>query len=309
MDNISKSRAPLWAVNLYDRIQLFLRFISIRKKLTGKHDFPEPFFIIGCGRSGNTLLRSLLVAGKQVSIPPESYVWPKVIRNFSGHSFMPWPQLCAIVIGEFEAYKEYFTWELNLDKAHRMARDLPRNKQTLSHILHCIYTVYSEQKSEGVKRWGDKTPINTIYIDKVYKVFPKAQYIHIVRDPLDVVCSYVKANLYDSHEPAALFWKEATTKARRLGKRLSSNQYLEIQYEDLVREPKQELMRICDFLNIEYSDEQLNFWKHKDNLGDAKYRSHHKNLGNPITPNSIGKWKTQISQAEADRIKEIAGIK
>ena len=39
-----------------------------------------PFFIIGSGRSGNTLLRSILSGNSDISIPPESYRIPFAIK-------------------------------------------------------------------------------------------------------------------------------------------------------------------------------------------------------------------------------------
>jgi len=41
-----------------------------------------PFFIIGSGRSGNTLLRSILSGSSDISIPPESYRLPFAIKKF-----------------------------------------------------------------------------------------------------------------------------------------------------------------------------------------------------------------------------------
>src|SRR5690606_31966252 len=199
----NKSKIPLFFIKLFDRIVLLLRFFCVRKKLTSNHDYLEPFFIIGSGRSGNTLLRSMLVASNQLSIPPESYVWPRIIRRFSAYSFLPWDILSSMIVGEFESYKEYMTWDVNLYPAHQKARKLRKKDQSLSNVINSIYQTYNIAKSQEGIRWGDKTPINTIYINKILKVFPNAQYIHIERDPLDVVCSYVKAGLYSNYEEAA----------------------------------------------------------------------------------------------------------
>ena len=298
-----KSKVPLFLINLFDRFSFFAKFFYRRKRLTGNHNFKEPFFIIGSGRSGNTLLRSMLVSSDQVAIPPESYVWPRIIRRFSSYSFLPWELLSSMVVSEFESYKEFNTWEVNLYKAHQGARKLNKKDQTLSNTINCIYLAYMEERGYGDLRWGDKTPINTIYVNKILKVFPKAQYIHIERDPLDVVCSYVNAGLYKTYEEAAYFWKEATNKAETLGERLPPHQYYKISYEKLVTNPKRELPKICDFLNIKYRESMLDYWKQKDSLGDVKYRSHHENVGKPISTSSIGKWKNQLSPSEAQKLK------
>ena len=68
MKKTKKARIPLFLVRIYDNLSLLLRFFSRRYRLTGTHKFQEPFFIVGSGRSGNTLLRSMLVAGGQIAI-------------------------------------------------------------------------------------------------------------------------------------------------------------------------------------------------------------------------------------------------
>lgn len=305
MNNRIKSKIPLFIVKIYDTMQLAYNFLFKRYKKSGIHDFKEPFFIIGSGRSGNTLLRSMLVKGGDVSIPPESYVWPKIIRLYSTYNFLPWDNICSLIIGEFEAYKEFFTWETSLHKAYIKARNLPNNKRSLSYIIHIVYLTYQQERKEETIIWGDKTPINTIFIDKIQDVFSHGKYIHILRDPKDVVSSYVKANLYSKHQDAAVFWKTAIEKVIILKTKLPENQFHQVQYEDLVRFPEKELRKVCKFLEISYSPEMLEFWKNANTLGDVKYGEHHANLKNPLDETSIGKWKKTLTNEQVKTISKI----
>lgn len=305
MHNSFKSKVPLFAVQFIDTLQLLKNFFFFRKKLTGEHAFEEPFFIIGCGRSGNTLLRSMLVAGGEVSIPPESYVWPRIIRIYKAYNFLPWEKLCSLIIAEFEAYKEFYTWEVNLYEAHQQARKLKGKEQTLSNIINEVYKTYQLEKIEKVKRWGDKTPINTLYIDKILKVYPKAKFIHIVREPKDVVSSYLKAGLYNDFNEAANFWKLAVEKALSLEEKVSSKQFILVKYEELVEFPEIQLNNICDFLNLKYTHRMLDFWKNTSNLGDVNYGSHHANVKKPISTKSIGKWRENLTQEQSRYIEKI----
>lgn len=305
MINRLKSKTPLLVVKIYDTIQLGYRFIFKRKRKTVEHDFKEPFFIIGCGRSGNTLLRSMLISGGEASIPPESYVWPRIIRIYETYNFLPWEKICSLIIAEFEAYKEFYTWEINLFKAHEKARRLPKSKRSLSYIIQVVYSTYQEEKNEEHRLWGDKTPINTLFIDKILKVYPKAKYIHILREPKDVTSSYVKAGLYEKHKDAANFWISAIEKVSSLKKKIQPNKFHQVQYENLVRFPEHELKKICKFLNMSYSPKMLDFWKNKDSLGDVKYGKHHANIGSPINEDSIGKWKDVLNEEQENIIDEL----
>lgn len=304
--NILKSKIPFFIVSVFDASRLVFNFFTRRHKLTKKYDFNHPFFIIGSGRSGNTLLRSLLVAGEEVTIPPESYVLPRVYRRYKMLSFLDWDILSATIISEFEAYKEFYTWEVNLFEAHQKVRNFKKNEKSLAHILNAVYATYNEKEGSSVKRWGDKTPINTIFIDKISKIFPKAQYIQIIRDPRDVVCSYVKAGLYEDHLEALSFWEQANLKAEVLKRKVPASNFYQIKYEDLVTSPETELPRICEYLKITYDPDMLSFWKNKDQLGDVKYNKHHDNIGNPINNSSIGKWKGVLPEETLSVIMERA---
>jgi len=305
MNKVVKSKVPLFLVWLYDTIRIVFAFFFRRKKLTTAHDFQEPFFIIGCGRSGNTLLRSILVAGEEVAIPPESYVWPRVIRRFKAYSFLPWDVLSSMIISEFESYKEFYTWEINLFKAHHMARNLPKDKRTLSNILNQIYSRYCLEKGLEVNRWGDKTPINTIYIDNILRIFPKAQVIYIERDPRDVVCSYVKAGLYSDYETPARFWQACKAQSQLLKKSLPMEQFHEIIYEEMVTNPESVIKKVCKYLGLSYDTKMLNYWQKTEDLGDVNYGEHHKNVKSPISTNSIGKWKTLLTDKDLAKIEKI----
>lgn len=56
----------------------------IRKQ---KLDMTEsPIFIVGCPRSGKTLLRNLLRSHRNIAIPPESHFIPKFYKAFGNPS-------------------------------------------------------------------------------------------------------------------------------------------------------------------------------------------------------------------------------
>lgn len=242
-----------------------------------------------------------------MAIPPESYVWPRALRLFAAYSFLPWPQLASMVISEFSSYKRFFTWNTDLSEAHIRARALSHEDRNLANIINEIYFQYISQQGLQVKRWGEKTPINTLYIEKIQRVFPKAKYLHIVRDPRDVVCSYIKAGFYTDKSDALSRWEESIKKAHWLKRNLSPTQYHEVRYEDLVSNPERELQQICSFLDLTFKAEMLSF-KNARALGDVAVEEHHRNIQRPLTTDSIGKWKKMLLPEEATAIEKRAGV-
>ncbi len=298
-----KSVLPASLLALYLRLKAVLSalwwpsFASTAKE-------PGMFFIIGSGRSGNTLLRSMLMAGGEICIPPESYVLPRTIAMFQAYGFLPWPQLASIIISEFESFREFDTWATDLSQTHKLARELPVGQRSYENIIGLIYQAYQAQHFPKTRLLGDKTPINTVFLARVSSVFCRSKYIHILRDPRACVASYVKAGLLDI-EQAIDFWLVATSNAIKLGKRLGQRGFIRVEYESLVMDPQPTLSRICDFLEVSYSDDMLSFWQHPDRLGDVGARAHHKNTRSPLSKSSINAWRNDLSAQDIERIERL----
>ncbi|WP_197046710.1 sulfotransferase family protein [Oceanobacillus salinisoli] len=302
---LNTSKIPNYIYKLYDSYNLLKNFVFKRYPIKNSNSkiSCDPFFIIGSGRSGNTLLRAILTSHSDISIPPESYVLGSMVRKYQSLNFLNWEELVKVIIGELEAHPQFSTWEISLDPIYKRLLSLDSNKRTLANIIDLIYCFYSEQKFPGFKIWGDKTPLNTLNLKWIDKVFSKAKYIHIIRDGRDVVCSYKKANLYNIEE-ASCRWNKSIELSRSFGKSKSPDRYMEVRYEDLVRNPENEIKSICEFLQIEYNVNMLNFQRNFNKLGDTKL-PHHGNLKNKINVTSIGKWKGQLNEEERVNIENM----
>ncbi|MCP4148295.1 MAG: sulfotransferase [bacterium] len=262
----------------------------------------RPFFIIGSGRSGNTLMRAILTAHTDIAIPPESYVMQSVYRKFKLYRFMEWQDLVRIIVADFQSHKEFYTWELDLTPVYRPLFSLKKKDRTLARIIDEIYSLYMREKYPGATIWGDKTPLNTLYLQWIRKIFPAARYIHIQRDGRDVVASYIKTGLITDIEGACHRWNESINQAENLARSLPSKQYMEIKYENLVRQPEKETREICRFLQIEYQ-EKMPATENNALPGDAQTLTHHQNVANPINTNAIGKWETQLTEEQKQIIQ------
>ncbi|MCP4424416.1 MAG: sulfotransferase [Chloroflexi bacterium] len=266
----------------------------------------RPFFIIGSGRSGNTLLRAMLTTHDDLSIPPESYVLGAVVREYNRYSFLPWHILSRLVISRFESHHQFHAWEISLRSVYQSALDLQPDQRTLAHLLDLIYRVYSAQKRPSAQRWGDKTPSNTLRLDELELVFPQAQYIHMIRDGRDVVSSYLQAGIYREIEQAAHRWRVSVERGRQLGRKIGDGRYMEVRYEALVADPEAELRGVCLFLDIEFQSDMLDFWQTADQLGDANL-PHHANVKNPINLASIGRWRENLTAVEQELVQQLLG--
>lgn len=270
----------------------------------GKNDL-SPFFIVGSGRSGNTLLRRILDSNKNVFIPPETYVLGKLFRLHNLHKNREWDEYVNIMLAELEYHPEFYTFEIDsLAKLAKNLKKAEKEDQSLSHIVNSIFMFIAEEK--GIKNiiWGDKTPTNSLYVYRIKKLFPKAKFVHIIRDGVDVVNSYVNSGIYDNYKDAALRWKGSVNALKRFGDKYPST-YFEVYYESLVRNPEVEVCKLCDFIGIPFKEETISINAHAKVMGDVTKKDHHKNVFKPINTQSIGKGRKTIDCPTKEQISKI----
>ena len=297
--------SPLYIHKIYNRLKSFQNPFSNRYQVINDESNLSciPFFIIGSGRSGNTLLRSILSGNSDISIPPESYRIPFAIKKFHIFNNRDWEDIVPQVLKEFEDCKEFYTWEIDITDVQKRLEDIADSKRTLSNIFDELFCTYAEKHSPGSKIWGDKTPMNTLYLDWIGTVFPRSKFIHIIRDGRDVASSYLKMERYDTILEAANRWINSIESAQSFGSKIKEN-YMEIRYEELVTKPEEVIKDTCDFLDIDYDSKMLDHTKQVKKLGDTD-KEHHSNLSKPISSDSVGKWRNNLSESDQESITKL----
>jgi hypothetical protein len=291
-------KIPMSFYRIYDSAELALNFFFKRYPIHNSAPLScNPFFIIGSGRSGNTLLRAILTSHSKISIPPESYVIAAVARKYQTLNYLSWKDLVEVIIGEFEAKPQFLSWEINFAPLYGSLLNLKKNEKSLATIIDKIYCYYGEQKFGSLELWGDKTPLNTLNLSWLDRIFKKAKYIHIIRDGRDVVHSYLNMGRFSCIEDACWRWNKSIELATAFGKHKGHDRYMEIRYENFVIQAETEIKKICSYLNIDYEEEMFLYHQKIENLGDTK-QAHHTNLKKPVNPDSIGKWKKNLSSSQ-----------
>lgn len=129
----------------------------------------------------------------------------------------------------------------------------------------------------------DKMPANIRKLSMITKICPGAPFINIIRDGREVAFSALTQNfknyIWHSHNliDALIEWKESIILARKSAKILKAP-YLEVRYERLVTHPKEELMRIFDFLSLEWEEQCLEFYNSKNKINTASFEQVKKKL-------------------------------
>jgi len=291
--------------DIYQRLKYLIPFIGYP---LNRDENYNPFFIIGSGRSGNTLLRRILHAHESLFIPPETYVLGKIIKLFRQNRNMIWRNLVYLILSHFEFHPEFFTFGVSLRPLAQELINIPKNKRSLAYLIDGFYHFYAKEKKLLGIRWGDKSPINTYCLKRIYLVFPKAQFIHIIRDGYDVIKSYLESGIYNNIELVAKRWLNSVKLASRFGSKYPKN-YFEIHYEELVQKPEETVTKICKFLDIRYNSNMIYSENTAHLLGDIVKRIHHSNVMKPIFTSSIGKGRKNLTYEQRIKIQKIIGKK
>jgi hypothetical protein len=233
--------------NLFFKVVYVFRLIfSSRQEIVLDNNFTtitSPIFIIGCFRSGTSLLRRIMDSHSKIACPPESkFIIPiaNMLRN----------QEYIKALSAMGFSKEYVF------------------ASTRNYIAD-FFSRYAQSK--GKIYWADKTPDYVEIIDFLDVLFEeKAKMIFIYRHGLDVATSLflrdfisVQNFMKNQYFPnkfvgCAAFWADQVSKMKE-SKIRKSGRIFELKYETLVDNTMHTLQNLFAFLEIEFEPEIINY--------------------------------------------------
>ena len=242
-------------------------------------------FIVGIARTGSKIYMSTLNKHSDIDIVSElHYLAPRYIRRDAITTLKlrtkprkprEWVQSAldkmysGSVLGDFwEQSKpsseiQHRIADLDPDPLRERLLQSDINPKSLLQIL-----LDEHAKVAGKRRAGAKFPVDISKVSTLMKWFPDARYVHLIRDPRAVYTSMTIRDVPGAKEPglarlyamarrlpyAIIQYKNAMALHQRC--RLLPNYYL-ARFEDTLAAPSIYIKRLCDFLNIDYSDSML----------------------------------------------------
>lgn len=240
-----------------------------------------PVFIVGCARSGTTLLQSLLASHPEIASFPESKFFVDLVR-------MPEELSRRYSLGMVSKFLRP-TLESFLDEVEHpeLKQKLPR-LPLIKLYVRSFRTILAElTQLQGKRIWLEKTPEHLHRLKYIKSYMPEAKIIHIVRRGVDVV-----ASLYDLGQRHPNHWgrtfHDVDTCIQRWSDDIAiTRQYLShsnhtlIRYEQLVAKPADELQRLCSFIGVSF---------------DVRMMENYRNTSSQLV-RSRETWKASTQQA------------
>ena len=248
----------------------------------------EPIFIGGSGRSGTTLLRMILNAHPDLFCGPETSL---IVDQY----FYQAPNLEKLA-------------QL-LDLEHTDVEAIAQMSPYLPHFMHLLLSEVSYRK--GKTRWAEKTPGNILQLQYILNNFPKARFIHMIRDGRDVISSLkthpkykiengkrIPLNTQNPLSTCIRRWKKSVERGLHFR---GHPRYYELYYEDLITKPEETLKALFQFLDLKWTPQVLEYHRatnaaQKDQLA-LKFPQNREAL-DQINQANQGKWKERLSNEE-----------
>jgi len=237
-------------------------------------EIEKPIFIVGAPRSGTTLLYQTLAQH-----PDLGWLSNKTGKKFYSKEYLRFVYLRRRIFDlrnfsyPIEAFNPrfYSTTEFPAEVGYLWSMvfkgdwDSKISEKNLEILKKTIVEILNKKNK---KRFISKFPGYSIKIPLINKAFPDSKFIHIIRDGRFVVNSMLKRTQENSLgyfgiplkpsekkemnqiEEHATQWRQIIEAIRNASKNLMKNQYLEIKYEDLIKNIDQCLNKVTKFCEL-----------------------------------------------------------
>ncbi len=270
-------------------------------------------FVVGMNRSGTTLLRMMLDAHPELTIPPETHFVPDLIKAVREPGATPEDALAAM-----KSAREWGDFGFTDEQMLARLRGLPKLRP--GPAVRTFYEAYMEQ--QGKPRWGEKTPTYVQKMRLIQRALPEARFVHVIRDGRDVALSVLDRTVRDlSAGDVARRWRKKILKAREDAPQLEH--YTEIRYEDLILDTEPVLRRVAEFIDLPWDEAMLSYHERSGERlqemaralpgdGRAKELSVERRLAThamttkPPSADRVARWRTQMSAEQRADFEAVA---
>jgi Sulfotransferase family len=221
----------------------------------------DPIFIVEDNGSGSNYLATLIAKHPDIGIAPESNFILDLMYHFRNRilkSQKDIDEAIAIIFqpetSKNESEVDFSAFGINSRQLKSFLNStLPA---TVPDIVNFILSQYCRRHFPGCSTWGIKKGCYVFELDKLVRYFPRAKFIHIVRDGRAVYAAQKRSLLKPTGEPleldpiqAAKRWNRVTQCFEAFQK-LYPHNALEISHETLVQQRETILSKVFNFLEV-----------------------------------------------------------
>lgn len=263
--------------------------------------------MLGTSRSGSTLLQSMLNSHSLVTIPPETHYFHNRTKYGRGIDSSASQKNLLNLVRQWHKHK---TRMGDLEISQNLVESTLKELSITS--VDDLYTLYLSlyRKERDKEIVGEKTPRHIRHVDTILSVYPDAKIISLFRDPRATALSELKAYF---GSPSVMVttrrWREYVELHDKWTRTVPSDQYMMIQYRDLIDGPEQTLRSVCDHIGISFETGMLDYHERDDvEKGFAPgEKSWKKETLEPLKKGKNRVWRKQLENWQVALIEETVG--
>jgi Sulfotransferase family len=259
----------------------------------------RPIFVVGCPRSGTTLVQCLLSASPRAFSLPETHFFSEVLPYLGvGLEARLGPEQLRRGL-ERLAYSAEVTLPAELvarlDAAARAGALGP-----LDLFLAVLEEFRPAADAGRCLRVVEKTPLHVLHLEEIGAAFAEARFVNVVRSPVDVAASWLGTPF--ARTGSMLFyaqvWSECVLAAERYARRAPERIHTLV-YERLIAEPERALRRLCGFLELPYEDRLLHEFGREAARNVNKREDWKQDIERGVIVNRAGNWRGRLAPGQA----------
>ena len=250
----------------------------------------QPIFVVGCPRSGTTLVQCILSASSGAFSLPETHFFSGVLPALEAP---PDAVLDAAGLRRTRRAVEA-AGELTLPDEFWAELAAPL---TLLDVF--VRIVESFRPSAGL-RAIEKTPRHVLCLDTIGRLFPDAVFVNVVRDPIDVASSLLGVPFESSRSVLAYAqrWSESVRAAEAYA-RANPSRITTIVYEQLVREPETHVRGLADFVGFAFERAMLDEFGREAARNVGRGEAWKRDVTQGVLLNRHGVWRGRMTPGQA----------
>lgn len=264
----------------------------------------KTLFVVGVGRSGTSLIQSMLSSHPEMSFLPETSLLRRIV--------LPGKLDSEVHSKGIDAAASVLMQD---SRTVRISQDLRTVLKAAGHtggagvgLRFFQLLMEGQARGDNASVVGEKDPRLVEYLPALHAAWPAAYVLHIVRDPRDVLASRKRAGWSRGRATwtEVLAYRTQLRAGRHDGKHFG-RRYIEIRYEELLKRPEIVLGEVCAQVGLTYDPVMLDFAEAARNLVAADETGWHQNTLRPLLRGNTGKWRSRLSPLEATLVERTCG--
>lgn len=279
----------------------------------------EYLFMVGCARTGSTLLQHVLNRSPEICLAPETHFMKRsrklglASRLASADSPARLRELAERLYAvDPESTRGGWAWLRRNVPVETFVDLLGQTDRSERALFDLVMRLYADWTKPGTspRILGEKTPGHIRHVPQLLEWFPNARILHTFRDPRAIYVSELrrrrqgrwglKARLPHAAgrlvDPlltpmqmahTSIRWTQAARLDHRYERELG-DRYLRVRFEDLVAEPDEQLRRIAHFVGIPYDPDMLEI-----RITGSSY-SEDRHAGSGFDASAAERWRPHV---------------